>query len=102
MIRCHQRAEICESGLSKFVAFFMKPSNIILENERTSKNIKIEVLYKMVKKKILAVARCWLDVSLLGCYIFQVRVSFLNTTAIFFKMEASYNEHSFNRFLVAV
>ena len=56
----------------------------------------------MVKKKILAVARCWLYVSLLGCYIFQVRVSFLNTTVIFYKIEASNNEHSLNRFFVAI
>ena len=35
------------------------------------------------KKKILAVVRCWLYVSFLGCYIFQIRVSLLNTTAIF-------------------
>lgn len=54
------------------------------------------------KKKILTVARCWLYLSFLGCYIFQVRVSFLNTTAIFLKIEASYNEHSFKRFFVAV
>ena len=62
------------------------------------------ILYKMVKKKkkILAVARCWPYVSFLGCYIFQVRVSFLNATAIFFKLEASNNEHSFKRFFVAV
>ena len=53
-------------------------------------------------KKILAVARCWLYVSLLGCYIFQVRVSFLNTTVIFYKIEASNNEHSLNRFFVAI
>ena len=56
MIRCHQRAEICESGLSVFVAFFIKPSNIILEKERDNEyaifvQVKIEVLYKMVKKK---------------------------------------------------
>ena len=36
----------------------------------------------MVKK---ITARCWLYVSFLGCYIFQIRVSFLNTTSIFFK-----------------
>ena len=53
------------------------------------------ILYKMVKKK-KNTCRSF------QCYIFQVRVSFLNMTANFLKIEASNNEHSLNRFFVAV
>ena len=55
------------------------------------------ILNKMVKKK-----KNKKTCRSFQCYIFQVRVSFLNMTTIFLKIEASNNEHSFNRFFVAV
>ena len=91
MIRCHQRAEICESGLSIFVAFFIKPSNIILENERDNDyaifvQVKIEVLYKMVKKKILAVARCCMAIRVITRLLYLPGQSkFLKYDCNFFK-----------------